>query len=92
MRLGVADKRRDVVVGEKRIGEDFRWWEPLDKGSRVIPCQPGCFKFNRGTWFTYGRLSMPWQDMVICSRCAERSDMITAVVVLGLQLYFRLLW
>ena len=24
----------------------------------------------------YERLSTPWQDMVICSRCAERSDMI----------------
>jgi sulfur relay (sulfurtransferase) complex TusBCD TusD component (DsrE family) len=28
----------------------------------------------------YGRLSMPWQDMEICSRCAERRGMVAALV------------
>lgn len=25
---------------------------------------------------TYGRLSMPWQDALICSRCADSNDIV----------------
>jgi hypothetical protein len=28
--FGVADEGGDVMVGEERVGEDFRWWEAVD--------------------------------------------------------------
>lgn len=34
------------------------------------------FHVFNSSQLTYGRLSMPWHDMAICSKCADRSDMV----------------
>ena len=55
MGFGIADERRDVVVGEEGVGEDFgRWEAEVRRPVSLVSC--GVDKLVDKS---YGRLSMP---------------------------------
>lgn len=79
MGLGVADEGGDVVVGEEGVGED------LGRGEAAAQVSFAGGGGSGEGCGAYGRLSMPWQDRVICSRCAARRDMVIARIVYFLE-------
>jgi hypothetical protein len=78
VRFGIANQGRYVGVGEKGVGEDFGGREadiPDKEASVHVYLLPfGRFHGARDR-STYGRLSMLWHDIEICSRWAESSHM-----------------